>query len=61
MSKKKFDILETTCVPLPLENIDTDQIIPSRFLNATSREGFGENLFRDWRYNESGSIDEGLF
>jgi 3-isopropylmalate/(R)-2-methylmalate dehydratase small subunit len=54
MAKVKFDILETTCVPLPLENIDTDQIIPARFLSATSREGFGENLFRDWRYTKSG-------
>ncbi len=54
MAKAKFDILETTCVPLPLENVDTDQIIPARFLSATSREGFGENLFRDWRYKKSG-------
>jgi 3-isopropylmalate/(R)-2-methylmalate dehydratase small subunit len=54
MSKQKFDILESSCVPLPLENIDTDQIIPARFLSATSREGFGENLFRDWRYNKEG-------
>lgn len=58
MPKQKFDILETTCVPLPLENIDTDQIIPARFLNATSREGFGDNLFRDWRYDDSGAINE---
>lgn len=58
MPKEKFNILETTCVPLPLENIDTDQIIPARFLNATSREGFGDNLFRDWRYDDSGSINE---
>jgi 3-isopropylmalate/(R)-2-methylmalate dehydratase small subunit len=54
MPKVKFDILETTCVPLPLENIDTDQIIPARFLSATSRTGFGENLFRDWRFNKTG-------
>jgi len=54
MAKEKFDILETTCVPLPLENVDTDQIIPARFLSATSREGFGDNLFRDWRYKKSG-------
>lgn len=54
MPKIKFDILETTCVPLPLENVDTDQIIPARFLSATSREGFGDNLFRDWRYKKSG-------
>jgi 3-isopropylmalate/(R)-2-methylmalate dehydratase small subunit len=54
MPKEKFNILETTCVPLPFENVDTDQIIPARFLSATSREGFGDNLFRDWRYNKSG-------
>jgi 3-isopropylmalate/(R)-2-methylmalate dehydratase small subunit len=54
MPKVKFDILESSCVPLPLENVDTDQIIPARFLSATSREGFGDNLFRDWRYNKSG-------
>jgi len=54
MPKEKFDILESTCVPLPLENVDTDQIIPARFLSATSREGFGDNLFRDWRYKKSG-------
>lgn len=54
MPKTKFDILESTCVPLPLENVDTDQIIPARFLSATSREGFGDNLFRDWRYLKSG-------
>lgn len=56
MAKEKLDILESTCVPLPLENIDTDQIIPARFLSATSREGFGDNLFRDWRYSRDGSI-----
>ena len=54
MSKVKFDILESTCVPLPLENVDTDQIIPARFLSATSRQGFGDNLFRDWRYTKAG-------
>ena len=54
MPKVKFDILESTCVPLPLENVDTDQIIPARFLSATSREGFGDNLFRDWRYYKTG-------
>ncbi len=54
MAKVKFDILESTCVPLPLENVDTDQIIPARFLSATSRQGFGDNLFRDWRYSKSG-------
>lgn len=46
----KFTTIESTCVPLPIENVDTDQIIPARFLKATSREGFGDNLFRDWRY-----------
>ncbi len=55
MAKEKFEILESTCVPLPLENVDTDQIIPARFLSATSREGFGENLFRDWRFDKSGT------
>jgi 3-isopropylmalate/(R)-2-methylmalate dehydratase small subunit len=54
MPKAKFELLESTCVPLPLENIDTDQIIPARFLSATTKEGFGENLFRDWRYDKSG-------
>ena len=53
--KQPFHIIESTCVPLPLENVDTDQIIPSRFLKATDKEGFGENLFRDWRYNADGS------
>ncbi|TPE46098.1 3-isopropylmalate dehydratase small subunit [Pontibacter mangrovi] len=51
----KFNVLESRAVPLPVENIDTDQIIPARFLKATTREGFGENLFRDWRYNSNGS------
>lgn len=51
MAKEKFITLKSTAVPLPIENIDTDQIIPARFLKATTREGFGENLFRDWRYN----------
>jgi 3-isopropylmalate/(R)-2-methylmalate dehydratase small subunit len=55
MSKEKFNILESTCVPLPFENVDTDQIIPARFLSATSREGFGENLFRDWKYDKTGN------
>ena len=52
--KQKFNIIRSTCVPLPLENIDTDQIIPARFLKATDKEGFGENLFRDWRYTPDG-------
>lgn len=51
MAYDKFNILTSTAVPLPLENVDTDQIIPARFLKATKREGFGDNLFRDWRYN----------
>ena len=53
--KQKFDIIKSTCVPLPLENIDTDQIIPARFLKATTRECFGDNLFRDWRYAKNGN------
>lgn len=53
--KAKFNILTSTCVPLPLENVDTDQIIPARFLKATTKEGFGENLFRDWRYDKQGN------
>ena len=52
--KQKFDIITSTCVPLPLENVDTDQIIPARFLKATDKEGFGDNLFRDWRYDKDG-------
>ncbi len=55
MPIEKFNILESTCVPLPIENVDTDQIIPARFLKATSREGFGDNLFRDWRYDKQGN------
>lgn len=58
MPKVKFDLLESTCVPLPLENIDTDQVIPARFLSAVSREGFGENLFRDWRFDKSGNKND---
>ena len=56
--KQKFDIITSTCVPLPIENVDTDQIIPARFLKATTREEqfFGDNLFRDWRYNKDGSL-----
>ena len=53
--KEKFEILRSTCIPLPLENVDTDQIIPARFLKATTKEGFGENLFRDWRYDKQGN------
>jgi len=55
MKRDKFDILESTCIPLPLENVDTDQIIPARFLSAVSRAGFGENLFRDWRFDNAGN------
>jgi len=55
MSKEKFVTLTSTAVPLSIENIDTDQIIPARFLKATTREGFGENLFRDWRFNSDQS------
>ncbi|HEX2967948.1 MAG TPA: 3-isopropylmalate dehydratase small subunit [Bacteroidales bacterium] len=58
MAKVKFDILETSCVPIPLENVDTDQIIPARFLSATARAGFGDNLFRDWRYNKKGEPEK---
>ncbi|MDE5953140.1 MAG: 3-isopropylmalate dehydratase small subunit [Duncaniella sp.] len=53
--KEKFTTIVSTCVPLPMENVDTDQIIPARFLKATSREGFGDNLFRDWRYDKDGN------
>ena len=51
MAYDKFNLLKSTAVPLPIENVDTDQIIPARFLKATERKGFGDNLFRDWRYN----------
>ncbi|MGB2305572.1 MAG: 3-isopropylmalate dehydratase small subunit [Flavobacteriaceae bacterium] len=56
MAYDKFNILESSAVPLPIENIDTDQIIPARFLKATERVGFGDNLFRDWRYNQDNSL-----
>jgi len=58
MAYDKFNILKSTAVPLPLENVDTDQIIPARFLKATERKGFGDNLFRDWRYNNDDSPKE---
>lgn len=58
MAYDKFNVLKSTAVPLPIENVDTDQIIPARFLKATKREGFGDNLFRDWRYNNDGSPKE---
>lgn len=51
MAYDKFTILRSSAVPMPIENVDTDQIIPARFLKATERKGFGDNLFRDWRYN----------
>ena len=54
--KQKFNVITSTCAPLPLENVDTDQIIPARFLKATDKKGFGDNLFRDWRYNKDGSL-----
>jgi 3-isopropylmalate/(R)-2-methylmalate dehydratase small subunit len=54
MSIDKFNTIVSSCIPLPVENVDTDQIIPARFLKATTREGFGENLFRDWRYDKQG-------
>lgn len=55
MAYDKFNILKSTVVPLPTENVDTDQIIPARFLKATERKGFGDNLFRDWRYDSEGN------
>jgi len=58
MAYDKFNILHSTAVPLPIENVDTDQIIPARFLKATERKGFGDNLFRDWRYNSDDSPKE---
>jgi len=60
--KQKFNIIESTCVPLPLENVDTDQIIPARFLKATTRDEkfFGDNLFRDWRYEADGTPKPGF-
>ena len=58
MAYDKFNLLTSTAVPLPIENVDTDQIIPARFLKATERKGFGDNLFRDWRYNQDDSPKE---
>ncbi len=55
MAYDKFTVLQSTAVPLPIENVYTDQIIPARFLKATERKGFGDNLFRDWRYGNDGS------
>ncbi|WP_028912896.1 3-isopropylmalate dehydratase small subunit [Prevotella sp. MA2016] len=58
--KQKFNVITSTCVPLPMENVDTDQIIPARFLKATTREEkfFGDNLFRDWRYHADGALNK---
>ncbi|HSR59951.1 MAG TPA: 3-isopropylmalate dehydratase small subunit [Robiginitalea sp.] len=58
MAYEKFKVLKSTAVPLPIENVDTDQIIPARFLKATERKGFGDNLFRDWRYNPDNTPKE---
>jgi len=58
MAYDKFNVLTSTAVPLPIENVDTDQIIPARFLKATERKGFGDNLFRDWRYNQDDTLKE---
>ncbi|MEZ4811829.1 MAG: 3-isopropylmalate dehydratase small subunit [Allomuricauda sp.] len=58
MAYDKFNIVKSTAVPLPIENVDTDQIIPARFLKATERKGFGDNLFRDWRYNPDNTPKE---
>jgi len=55
MQREKFNTIISPCVPIQIENVDTDQIIPARFLKATTREGFGKNLFRDWRYLPGGS------
>ena len=58
MAYDSFNILKSTAVPIPIENVDTDQIIPARFLKATERRGFGDNLFRDWRFNQDNSPKE---
>lgn len=58
--EKRFTVLRSTAVPLPIENVDTDQIIPARFLKATTREGFGQNLFRDWRYDKDNNPIKGF-
>ena len=58
MAYDKFNILKSSAVPLPIENVDTDQIIPARFLKATERKGFGDNLFRDWRFNSDDTPKE---
>lgn len=56
--KQKFRVITSSCIPLPYENIDTDQIIPARFLKATDKQGMGENLFRDWRYDKDGNLNK---
>lgn len=56
--KQKFNVITSSCIPLPLENVDTDQIIPARFLKAIDKEGMGDNLFRDWRYNADGTLNK---
>lgn len=58
--KQKFNVITSTCIPLPLENVDTDQIIPARFLKATDKKGMGDNLFRDWRFNADGTPKKGF-
>ncbi len=58
MAYDKFTVLTSTAVPMPIENVDTDQIIPARFLKATERKGFGDNLFRDWRINPDGYTEK---
>ena len=58
MAVEKFKSIISRAVPLPIENVDTDQIIPARFLKATTRDGFGDNLFRDWRYKNNGALNE---
>ena len=58
MAYEKFNILNSTAVPLNIDNVDTDQIIPARFLKATERKGFGDNLFRDWRFNSDNSLKD---
>jgi len=58
MAYDKFEILKSSAYPLPIDNVDTDQLIPARFLKATERKGFGDNLFRDWRYNSDGTPKE---
>ena len=55
MTREKFITIESTCVPISVENVDTDQIVPARYLKATTRDGFGDNLFRDWRYDANGN------